>query len=323
MNPLKLFTLTLMAGVAPPADAFSFEWTDTKGEYLDLKHGSRNIARYVYETIDESTPERREATYKPFCHIYHWYSKDKFITKGPGGKFTHHRGIFYGFSKTSYTDRNGKKHEKIDTWHCRRGHLVHREFVDKTAGKDSASFTSLIDWVGDDGKSFAEEKRTMTFSMEGSDVIVDFQSTLTPTVPEMRVDGDPQHAGFQFRAHNDVHDKHKNATYYIRPETGIGAAGETINWSAKLDNKRTRDLPWKAMCFTVHDRRYTVSYLDHPDNPKPARYSERDYGRFGSYFATDINTEKPLTVNYRLVIHQGEFEAEEVAKQSEAFLSEE
>ena len=77
------------------------------------------------------------------------------------------------------------------------------------------------------------------------------------------------------------------------------------------------------MCFTVHDRRYTVSYLDHPDNPKPARYSERDYGRFGSYFATDINTEEPLTVNYRLVIHQGEFEAEEVAKQSEAFLSEE
>jgi hypothetical protein len=318
MKSLPFFAVIL--GI-PLSIGYAFEWTDTEGKYLDLKHDDRPIARYIYEPIDESSLERREATYKPFCHIYDRYLKDQFITKGPGGKFTHHRGIFYGFSQISYTDRNGEKHEKIDTWHCRRGHLVHREFLEQSADSKSASFTSLIDWIGDDGKSFAEEKRSMTFTMSGVDIIVDFKSILTPTVPEMHVDGDPQHAGFQFRAHNDVNDKHKSATYYIRPETGIAEMGETINWSAKLDNKTTRNLPWKAMSYIVHNKRYTVCYLDHSKNPKPARYSERDYGRFGSYFAADLVPKEPLTVRYRLVIRQGEMKAEEVAKHSEIFLS--
>ena len=317
---MKILFFSPAIWAIPISLGHAFEWTDTEGKHLDLTHDGRSIARYIYEPIDESSAKRREATYKPFCHIYDRYLKDQFITKGPGGQFTHHRGIFYGFSRVSYTDRDGEKHEKIDTWHCRGGHLVHREFLEHSADSESASFTSLIDWVGDDGRPFAEEKRSMTFSMSGDDILVDFGSTLTPTVPEMRVDGDPQHAGFQFRAHNDVNDQHKSATYYIRPDTGIAKMGETINWSTKLDDKTTRNLPWKAMSFVVHDKRYTVCYLDHPENPKPARYSERDYGRFGSYFSADLVPKEPLTVRYRLVIHQGEMKSEEVAQHSERFL---
>ena len=40
-------------------------------------------------------------------------------------------------------------------------------------------------------------------------------------------------------------------------------------------------------------------YLDSPSNPKPARYSERAYGRFGSYFETDVTEDMPLNVKYR------------------------
>jgi len=62
-----------------------------------------------------------------------------------------------------------------------------------------------------------------------------------------------------------------------------------------------------------------VAYLDHPGNPKPARASERQYGRFGTYFATDLIPEKPLSVRYRLVIRQGEMTVEEITKLSEDF----
>lgn len=319
MKPLLFFAFLATALVSPLQAEFT--WEENEGNYLDIKYKTRYIARYMYEAIDESTPERREETYKPYCHIFKWWSKDNFVTKGAGGKFTHHRGIYYGFSRISYVDEIGTRHDKVDTWHCRMAHQVHREFLDKKIDEDSASFTALIDWVGNDGETFAEEKRTMTFSMKGSDVVVDFTSTLTPTVPELRLDGDPQHAGFQFRANNSVAEDTAKQTYYIRPDSGIGEPGKTINWSAKNDTPATRDVPWKGICFLLEDKPYSVAYLDHPDNPKPARYSERDYGRFGSYFVKDLTPEEPLTVNYRLVIRSGRMEPEEIDSLHDEFLS--
>lgn len=296
-----------------------FAWTDTEGKHLELTFQNRPVARYVYEAIDESSPQRRDETYKPFCHIYRPDKREDFLTKGPGGSFTHHRGIYYGFSKISYTDRDGKQWKNVDTWHCRKAHQVHRSFAAQEAGEKSAHFTSVIDWVGDDGQVFATEERTMRFSYPVKDLVVDFESKLTPTVPSLRLDGDPQHAGFHFRAHNDIHDVSQNATYYIRPVSGIGQPGIAINWTPKTDNEQTRDLPWKGMCFLLDNKFFTVAYLDHPGNPKPARASERQYGRFGTYFATDVIPEKPLSVRYRLVIRQGEMTVEEITKLSEDF----
>lgn len=312
-----LLALLLLFDAAPASARFS--WTDTEGKQLELTFQNRPVARYVYEAIDESSPQRRDETYKPFCHIYRPDKREDFLTKGPGGKFTHHRGIYYGFSKISYTDRDGKQWKNVDTWHCRKAHQVHRSFAAKEADEKSAHFTSVIDWVGDDGQVFATEERTMRFSYPVKDLVVDFESKLTPTVPSLRLDGDPQHAGFHFRAHNDVHDVSPNATYYIRPGSGIGQPGIAINWTPKTDNDQTRDLPWKGMCFLLDNKFFTVAYLDHPGNPKPARASERQYGRFGTYFATDVIPEKPLSVRYRLVIRQGEMTVEEITKLSEDF----
>ncbi|HRQ90058.1 MAG TPA: PmoA family protein, partial [Bacteroidia bacterium] len=181
---------------------------------------------------------------------------------------------------------------------------------------------SEIDWIGHEGLPFARETRTMRFSLAGPDVVVDFESTLASKVSDLRLDGDPQHAGFHFRAHNDVNDATQKATYFIRPGTGIGVPGTTVNWSPTNDTESTRDLPWKAMCFTLRDTQTTVVYLDHPGNPKPARSSERSYGRFGSYFATDVPADRPLRVRYRLVVHPGEYDSTaEIEKLSAAFVA--
>ena len=53
----------------------------------------------------------------------------------------------------------------------------------------------------DDGTVFATETRSLSFSFhkDGS-LIIDFNSILKTKQESVTLDGDPQHAGFQFRA---------------------------------------------------------------------------------------------------------------------------
>ncbi len=74
------------------------------------------------------------------------------------------------------------------------------------------------------------------------------------------------------------------------------------------------------MSFVLGTNRYTVAYLDRPDNPKEARFSEREYGRFGSYFECTIEKDKPLKVHYRLWLQDGFMKPAEVAALSANFV---
>lgn len=118
----------------------------------------------------------------------------------------------------------------------------------------------------------------------------------------------PNTRAFNF-ASQEVPDKTKAETYYIRP-TGVGKPGDYRNWP---DQKDQVDLPWKGMSFVIGGQRYTVAIIDRPTNPKPARFSERDYGRFGSYFSTSVTAEHPLVVNYRVWMQAGEMRPEQIA----------
>ncbi|MEO0415144.1 MAG: DUF6807 family protein [Verrucomicrobiota bacterium] len=316
---MKSLTALAVSVLALTLPASAYEWTEEKGKFVDLRNGDQLLVRYVYEAIDTSSDEERTRTYKPFLHVHS--PTGGFLTKGPGGKFTHHRGIFFGFSKNKYVDSAGKTHGPFDTWHCKNGaYQLHKKFISKTANEDGAEISVEIDWFGNGAEPFATETRTMSFSQSATgDLIVDFASSLKPLHPKAFVDGDPQHAGFHFRAHNDVQAKNAKQTYYIRPKTGKAEMGKTINWN-KVDTPETSDLPWKGMSFVLAEKRYTVAYLDHPENPKPARFSERDYGRFGSYFVKEYSPEQPLKVKYRLVIRDGEMTAEEIAEASSEFV---
>jgi hypothetical protein len=310
-------SLALSAPGAEPPSAY--RWAETPGKHTDLLAGDRPVVRYVHETFDGSTPERREQTHKPFHHVF---SRDGkvLLTKGPGGQFSHHRGIFFGFSKCGITAADGST-ETVDSWHSRKARTEHVAVLEQGVGPQGGFHAVRVAWVSDAGGSFLDEVRRLTFSEAGADLTVDFESTLSTTLPAVTLDGDPQHAGFHFRAAAEVHDLTKGQTYFVRPGTGRGAPGQTVNWSPKDDLPSARDLPWKGMSVVVGGARRSVAYLDHPSNPKPARFSERDYGRFGSYFVARVTPEKPLRVRYRLVIRDGEFDPEEIGRLSASFVA--
>src|SRR5215213_7443546 len=91
---LALFTILLAVHPAFAADpaAKSFHFADGDG-YRELLFGDKPIYRYV----NKYDPADRENTLKPFHHLYGLHGEG-YITKGPGGLYTHHRGIFLGFT---------------------------------------------------------------------------------------------------------------------------------------------------------------------------------------------------------------------------------
>jgi hypothetical protein len=288
-----------------------FAWSDTPGKQAELRLGDRPVLRYMYEKLDTSTAERRDETIKPYHHVFD-PEGDAMITKGPGGLYTHHRGLFFGFNKVTH-DGN----RPADVWHCRNGESQqHVEFLAQEAGTVLGRHRVKIEWRGRKDDVFAIEERELTAYNTPEGRLIEFASRVTTTGGDVKLDGDPQHAGFHFRAANEVADKTKGETYYLRPD-GRDQPGATRNWSPQ--RKDHVNLPWNAMSFVVGGQRYSALYLDKPTNPKEARFSERDYGRFGSYFEFTITKEKPLEVNYRVWVQRGELTGDTAAARDKNF----
>lgn len=298
--------------------AAEFRWIDSPGESIELRYGERPVLRYMCAPHDGSSPEAHERTMKPYHHIF---SPDgvTLLTKGPGGLYPHHRGLFFGFMKTGYGDG-----QTADTWHCVGGaYQQHEALLVSSADADSASQTLSIVWHGLAGEPIAIEQRTLRVELIQAGAQIDFTSQVAPIGEQpLSFDGDPQHAGFQFRAAQEVADTSVKETKYIRTD-GPGAPGEARNWDpAAPDSQaslRCVDLPWNAMSFVAEGKRFTALYLNHPQNPKPSRWSERDYGRFGSYFVAQATREEPLRVNYRVIVAEGEMAVETCERLSVAF----
>jgi Methane oxygenase PmoA len=317
-----------------------FAWTEKKGEYQELvltRSGSYTpLLRYMNRPYDTSSADARNKSYKVFHHLYDPAGK-RFVTNGGFTNdgvddpknllYPHHRGIMYGFNKCSY---GPDLKAQADTWHCpaeggkkkvpNAAHVAQEKTLGFENGPVLGRHRVLLGWYGAGDKPFAQEERELTvYNIKGG-TLVEFASRLTTTGGKVRVDGDPQHAGFQFRAHNDVSDKKVAAqTYYLRPD-GKGKFGETRNWDPKTKQGPV-DLPWYAMSFVLGEQRYTTCCLNHPSNPKETRFSERDYGRFGGYFQRDITEEQPLVVNYRLWLQTGEMTGEQAESLRTAFAS--
>ena len=299
-----------------PASARGLTWRDQPGHHTDLMFGDRKVVTYHYERLDESTPASRVRTYKVFHHVFS-PNGDRIVTGGlnddPRVHSPHHRGIFYGFNRITYGDG-----QRADTWHCTDGAFQqHERFLASEQGPVLGRHRVEISWHGKDAAFATEERELTVYNVPGGHLI-EFASRLRSLSGRVRIDGDPQHAGFQFRAHNDVDAYTTNLTIYVRPD-GVGKLAETRNWDPQT-RQGPVNMPWNAMSFVLGTNRYTVAYLDRPENPKEARFSEREYGRFGSYFEYTIEKDKPLNVNYRLWLQEGLMQPKEVEALSHNFV---
>ncbi len=314
--PLSALLLIPVVGVCADPE---FRFVEVKGEHVDLLHGDRRVLRFVNKPRDGSTKESHYLTFKPFHQVFDPATGTVLLSSGAHPntseyKFPHHRGLFFGFNKITYGDK-----KSADIWHGTNNvYSTYDKMLSMKTDANSATHTAAITWHGPDGQQFAEEERTVTVHNVKGGTQIDWSTVLTTQLPKVRLDGDPQHAGFHFRATQEVSKSTAKQTYYLRPD-GKGKEGETRNWDAKGRDAKTVNLPWNAMSFVTNGKRFTALRINHPHNPKETRGSERDYGRFGDYFEYDLTPTNPLKLKYRVWVQEGEMTKEQCEEMAKTF----
>jgi hypothetical protein len=328
--------LTLEATVSKADRAASsdkgFAWKDTAGKHTDLVYDGRPLLRYMYVAPNASSPERRGEPYHAYHHVFDPAGK-MLVTKGPGGRFLHHRGLFFGFNRVQ-NDRNTYNVGKLvdNQRSTGKAYQSHEGFLASEAGPVFGSHSVHVGWHGqEDGEIFGSEFRALTVyrqpRVDGKPkgTLIDFASVLA--VPESRsdindnidwqfeLDGDPQHSGFYFCASNEVAEKTKGQTYFLRP-SGMSKPGEYLSTAEHRDQVNP---PWKGMSFVVGGERFTAVIFDRPKNPKEVRFSEHDDGQFGAYFAGKVTEYECLQVSYRFWLQTGEMTIKEIEAMAKDF----
>ena len=277
----------LAVGLSCGAAGFSFE------EGLNLTLDQKPWLRTVTTPF---MPDFREDTYKVYTHLYDFDGIAP-ITKGPGGKYTHHRGMFIGWKDTLVGEND------YDTWHmpnCTQRHVRWRQLE---VAEGTASQAEDIAWCDADGAPFITEIRRISAQPGNNGLrIFDFYSTLTSVKGTIHLRGDLQHAGMQVRMANEV-SEHEDSTQYLLPE---GAE--------ELDNDKVVGAWWVCCSPVVRETRYWVVHMTPADHPtgQPV-YSIRRYARFGAFFETDLVEGQPLDLAFRVVVATRELNREKCA----------
>ncbi|MDZ4859069.1 MAG: DUF6807 family protein [Candidatus Hydrogenedentes bacterium] len=255
-----------------------------KSEYTELGFNKIPWIRTLTPVYDTANSEE---TYKVFTHILDFEGKEP-LTKGAGGKFTHHRGMFIGWKDTLAGEVD------YDTWHMSNSIQKHVKWLESKAIGDVAWQQQQIDWCALEGKPLIREIRRIGLAHgEDNTRVYDFQSELTSLAGAIQLKGDLQHAGMQVRLAQEVAE-HEQTTEYILPAAAV--SGE--------DDKVTGG--WWACCNTeVGGKRYWVIHMTHSSTCADVPvYSIRKYARFGAFWEPTLEEGKSQKYSFRIIVSE-------------------
>ena len=255
----------------------------------DMKVGGETWLHTVTSPHDASSDETRAETYKVYTQVYD-FDGDRFLTKGAGGKYPHHRGLFIGWKDTLVDGTD------YDTWHMSNCYQEHVEWIYRKNGEDGAMQSEVIEWRNLDDAAFLREVRTISaHADENGRRIIDFSSELRALDKAVALKGDLQHAGMQVRMANEV-SEHEDNTEYTLPD------GATLNQDDEVIGAW-----WALGRFEVDGERVWVLHMTPPDHATGVPvYSIRAYGRFGAFWETEIPAGGLHETTFRVVVSRDE-----------------
>ena len=304
--------ITSVLAVSVCAFAAEFKAVDAGG-YYDVTVDGKIWLRTMTPKYD---PNKRDETYKVYSHVFDFDGKGP-ITKGPGGKYPHHRGLFIGWKDTLV---NGVD---FDTWHmvkedCTQQHV---SWAPLKADANGAAQVETVKWVDSKDKAFINETRAITATPgENGARIFDFQSKLTSAAGTIQLKGDLQHAGMQVRMSQEVADRddaetdakvpnEKKSTLYTLP---AGAKEEK--------DDKVVGAWWTCCSCEIGGKRYWIMHMTHPSTCKDVPvYSIRRYARFGAFWERTLEEGKPQQYNFRILFSEKPLDAAACQKLYDAY----
>ena len=251
----------------------------------DLLAGGRVAVHYVHAPYDPAV--------RATCKVWHEvHAPDgRIISKGPGGEFEHHRGLFLGWNQVQCGDR------RFDFWHCNHGESQrHERFVAPgELGLDGDWQVAAIAWCDAQGTAIVRERRALRArALDAATTAIDVVVELTAADRPVQLGGDPQHSGHQFRALEMFAEAGAPKVTYVRP-AGAHAEPDDV-WTG---------CSWIAAVLPLPDGPVTVVRSEEPGNPPAVRWSTRDYGRFGATFTTRLQPGAPLRLRWSYIVALG------------------
>lgn len=217
----------------------------------------------------------------------------------------HHIGFWFAHgSVNGYDFWHGRKGEKIVTTR------LHHTPPEEVPGGARISFLAALDWIAED-KVVLREERTYTITQRGTDRIIDVSCRLKATEGDV-IFGDTKEGSFALRVAPTMRLKGEIAQGGITNSNGNQGAdswGKRAKWVAYYGPDST-GTPTVAAIF------------DHPNNLRhPTWWHARDYGLLtanpfgarayggkasGQFDDYQLKQGEVLTLQYRLLLHQGE-----------------
>ena len=263
-----------------------YAWQQVDDYSLQLSIDGQPLLQYEHPEFDS---DNIQDTNKPFHHLFSPTS-DNFISKGIGGENPEQRGLFFGYNQVEIAGR------QLDFWHAENGERTEHEEIDvEFTGPVMGGHVARIIWKDREGEQMLEELRDIRAVKQQSDrYYIDFVSRLFATAAPVRLEGDLNSAGVQFRAAQQVADQ-QESTRFVRPdEWGDYPQDQPLDGDSRVN------LPWSAMQFQIDDDTYTVVYMSHPRNPGTKHLAEQMYGRIGEFFSYQQSEGAPTVFRYRL-----------------------
>ncbi|MBL8724285.1 MAG: PmoA family protein [Planctomycetes bacterium] len=237
-------------------------------------------------------PAQHDATCKVYHHVY--APDGRLLTKGLGGEFPHHRGLFVGWNQLTCGGAT------FDFWHCRKGESLRfqgfRSASELGMPEDHGWQVAAVSWCRGDGTALLDERRA-TRAVDLGDGVVALQvhCVLSALGDPVALRGDPQHSGHQFRALQDFAPAAAAKVRYLRPAGAVAQADDV--WT---------ECDWLAAVLPLATGPVTVVRVEGAGNPTPQRGSTRGYGRFGATFAATVVPGAPLRLSWVYVVANGE-----------------
>lgn len=278
-----------LGGSAEGAKAESDEaFEGWRSQSAQAASGLQRGGRVWLQRISGYRPGEHELSFKVYDHIY-GHDADRPLTKGLGGQFPHHRGLFLGWNQAKRCELTH------DFWHGRTGEVLEEAEEKREVfglGKVCGSMRTHSRWHLGSEETWIEETRTVTlWATAPGRRLFDVEVRLVnPGSKHVALRGDPHHAGLHLRLASEVEAVAKEVVW-AWPEKSIDQ-GNDIRAGASA---AIGSIPWRGGSLVV-------GMQDQGPATADLRLCARGYGRFGVFREFEIppGGEAALRVRFSL-----------------------